>query len=316
VTKTVYLDQNKWIDLSRARHGEDGGATFDAALKAATEAVEKGTAMFPLSVAHYFETWKRYKGDPRRRVGGVMSDLSRHRTIAGQQPLTQMEVDVALFKRFGTPDPPRTVEVFGYGAAHAFDKPALAEYANWPAPAGPDSQILAETMERELISGPVEDLPIAELARPDLTAAQNYAASENEQTARFVAADSNGDEIDRTIAAAEVLSLCAVTVPALKRAGVSVEQFLALGQDGLTAFMLSMPRRGAAMQLRQRRFRELHQKWKPNDLNDIAYLSLSLAYCDVLVTERQWTHRMRQAKLDEQYGTVVIADLRELPDHL
>jgi hypothetical protein len=171
-------------------------------------------------------------------------------------------------------------------------------------------------MERELISGPVEDLPIAEIARPDLTAAQNYAASENEQAARFVAATSNGDEIDRTIAAAELLSLRTVTEPALKAAGVSVEQFLALGHDGLTAFMLSMPWRGAAMQLRQRRFRELHQKWTPNDLNDIAYVSLGLAYCDVLITERQWVHRMHQAKLDEQYGTLVIADLRELPEHL
>ena len=53
-----------------------------------------------------------------------------------------------------------------------------------------------------------------------------------------------------------------------------------------------------------------------NDLNDIAYLTLGLAYCDVLVTERQWVHRIRQAKLDELYGTIVIYDLRELPDHL
>jgi hypothetical protein len=208
------------------------------------------------------------------------------------------------------------VEVFGYGAAHTFNEPALGDYSNWPGAAGLDGQILAEAMEHELISGPVEDLPIADIARPDLTAAQNYATSENEQTARFVAASSDGDEIDRTIAAAEVLSLRAMIEPALKRAGVSVEQFLDLDEDGLTAFMLSMPWRGAAMQLRQRRFHELHQEWKPNDLNDIAYLTLGLAYCDVLVTERQWVHRMCQTKLDEQYGTVVIADLRELPDHL
>ena len=63
----------------------------------------------------------------------------------------------------------------------------------------------------------------------------------------------------------------------------------------MTEFMRSMPWRGAAMQLRQRRFHELHQQWTPNDLNDIAYLTLALAYCDVLVTERQWVSRIREA---------------------
>ena len=311
--KTVYLDQNKWVDLSRARHGEDGGAPFAAALKAATEAAEAGTAMFPLSAGHYFETWKRCKGDPRRKVGGVISDLSRHRTIAGQQPLTEMEIDAALLERFGTPDPPRKVEVFGYGAAHTFNEPALADYESWPLFAELGD---ADTIERELICGPVENLPIAGVAQPDLTAAQSYARSENEQAARFLAAKANADAIDLTIAALEVESLMPLIEPALKQAGVSLAQFYDLGPEGLTAFLLSMPWRGAATQLRQRRFHELHQEWTPNDLNDIAYLTLGLGYCDVLVTERQWVARMRQAKLDEQYGTVVIADLRELPDHL
>ena len=310
---TVYLDQNKWVDLSRARHGEDGGAQFVAALNAAIEAVEAGTAMFPLSVAHYLETWKRYKGEPRRRVGSVISDLSRHCTIAGQQPLTEMEIDAALLKRFGTPDPPRTIEIFGYGAAHTFNQPALADYASWPMFTGLGD---TDAMEHELICGPVENLPIAGIALPDLTAAQNYAKSENEQAARFLAANANADVIDLTIAALEVHGLMPLIKPALKQAGVSLAEFYELEADGMTAFMLSMPWRGAAMQLRQRRFHELHQKWTPNDLNDIAYLPLGLAYCDVLVTENQWVHRMRQTKLDRQYGTVVIADLRELPDHL
>jgi hypothetical protein len=163
VEKAVYLDQNKWVDLSRARHGEDGGAPFAAALKAATEAVEAGTAMFPLSAGHYFETWKRYKGEPRRKVGGVISDLSRHRTIAGQQPLTEMEIDAALLQRFGTPDPPRKVEVFGYDAAHTFNEPALADYESWPLFADLGD---ADAIERELICGPVENLPIAGIAQP------------------------------------------------------------------------------------------------------------------------------------------------------
>jgi len=301
----IYLDQNKWIDLSRARHSEQGGGAFKPALAAAERAVADGRATFPLSVAHYLETWKRYKGEPRRRVGSVMSDLSRHRTVAGQQPSPRWRLTARAAQALRDPDPPRVVEIFGYGAAHAFNEPVLAEYASWPLAAELNDQALAAVIEREMISGPVEDLPVAEIAQVNLAPAQNYARSENEQAEIFRAASSDRDEIDRVIAAAEVMSLLPVITPALKAAGVSLAQFYELGEDGMNEFMFSMPWRGAAMRLRQRRFHELHQQWTPNDLNDIAYLTLGLAYCDILVTERQWVHRICHTKLDELYGTIV-----------
>jgi hypothetical protein len=317
--KTVYLDQNKWLDLSRAHHGDTTGQPFLQALAAVSEAVESSSASFPISAGHYFETWKHRDATKRRALGEVMSAISRYCTIGDYQSLTVAEIDAALQETFGSPVTPRTASVFGYGAAHAFGDPVLANYreiaATDPRFAGQDG-VIAEAIEREMISGPPANLPVAGIAQPDLGSAKAYAQGENELAAAFIAQGTGREEQERTIAWQELQSLLHLIIPALARAGVPVEDFMGLGAGGITDFMLSMPWRGSVLSVRQRRHREAHQAWKDNDLNDISYLNLGLAYCDILVAEKQWVSRMLAAKLDERCQTVVLADLRDLPKYL
>ena len=51
-------------------------------------------------------------------------------------------------------------------------------------------------------------------------------------------------------------------------------------------------------------------------MQDKAALSIAVAYCDVVVTERQWVHVLKQAKGDEKMGTVLFSDLAKLPEAL
>ncbi|HEV2772803.1 MAG TPA: hypothetical protein VGV57_08260 [Thermoleophilaceae bacterium] len=121
----VYLDQAKWIDLANAAQGRPNGARFGDALTVVRAAVDRGLASFPLSAAHYLETCRR--ADPRSRLAlaRVMSEISRHHTIAGPQALVPAEVEAALHERFGRPLGPKTAQVFGFGASHAFNNPSL-----------------------------------------------------------------------------------------------------------------------------------------------------------------------------------------------
>lgn len=45
---TVYLDQNKWIDLARAESGHPQGARFIETLAVLKAAADEGRARFPL----------------------------------------------------------------------------------------------------------------------------------------------------------------------------------------------------------------------------------------------------------------------------
>lgn len=65
----VYLDQNKWIDLARAAHGRPGGESHRDALDLLRYATEQYLVSLPLSMAHYFETWKR--GTPPHASGSA-----------------------------------------------------------------------------------------------------------------------------------------------------------------------------------------------------------------------------------------------------
>ena len=89
----VYLDQNKWVDLSRGfdSDGADGARFRDVALEIEA-AVEARRASFPLSVAHIFETWKRRKWEPRHALAATMTRISRNDAIAAPHALLHAEL--------------------------------------------------------------------------------------------------------------------------------------------------------------------------------------------------------------------------------
>lgn len=58
------------------------------------------------------------------------------------------------------------------------------------------------------------------------------------------------------------------------------------------------------------------RKYKANDIQDFAHASAALAYCDAFATERSLGSLVTQAKLDAQYGTVVLPNTAALRDWL
>ncbi|WP_167045026.1 hypothetical protein [Salinibacterium sp. ZJ454] len=68
--------------------------------------------------------------------------------------------------------------------------------------------------------------------------------------------------------------------------------------------------------MRSAKLRQTQQKWELNDFNDILALPVAAVYCDIIVTEKQWVHRLRQGKVDERYGTTLLHDTADLVDIL
>lgn len=97
------------------------------------------------------------------------------------------------------------------------------------------------------------------------------------------------------------------------RAAVTLDEFTALGRQGLTDFMFDLPSRVALLELMWRQHADLQTKWKPNDLNDLVYLSAAIGYCDIVVTERRWSAMLAQIDVRSMTGTTVLGKLAELP---
>ena len=76
------------------------------------------------------------------------------------------------------------------------------------------------------------------------------------------------------------------------------------------------PAAGRAVGCSTRCARDLHARGQhePSDLNDLAALSIAVAYCDIVVTEKQWVHVLTKSKADKQMNTTLLSDVAKLPE--
>jgi hypothetical protein len=107
----IYLDQWLWVDLARANTGHVRGASYIPVLDYLRKARAMGTIACPLSSTHYMETQGNPNFRQRSDVAKVMAELSGLCALSGIGPLRRAELDQALFKRFGRPDPPRKLNL-------------------------------------------------------------------------------------------------------------------------------------------------------------------------------------------------------------
>ena len=319
--KHVYLDQNQWSYLSLARQGGARTPGEAAAAEAIERSVTDGTASYPLSTAHVFETWKQHRAEKRLPLARTMMEVSRNEAIAPPQQLLPTELDRALHRRFARPDRPADVRPFGRGLAHLsggaipHPDPELIRYVQGLHPAMDDGRIV-DWIDALLLAGPDADLPTDEIGQPPLQFAEGFAAAQTEQQELFKQAGTSRAELLRTVTANMLLDIKEPLSDALRRGGVTLEEFTDLGRDGLTDFMRDLPSRVALLELMLRQHRDLETKWKANDLNDLVYLSAAIGYCDIVVTERRWSAMLNQTVVPTDTGTVILGKLSDLPDAL
>lgn len=311
----VYLDQAKWIDLARAMHGRPDGEGFRDALDVARHSVALGVAQFPLSFAHYIETWRAGNEQRRRRLAEMMIELSRAAVMTRPPELCDNELDtmIAALHRVS---PRRARPVFGSGFAY-LDGQLIH-------PPLPDALSLAA--EREWLATRPDGF--ASYGRGHRTFGDVYSAGE-QGLVRGQADDRATHEA--VIALSAVMEIYENIEWALQRAGLGQDALGPIGRvrpdlprhlvgrvlnDAMPiadSFIAGLPTRDAALRLRLMRHQNPAVRWESNDLNDIAYLACAVVHCDILVTERQWVHELRRSGLLDQHGTQALDDVSELP---
>lgn len=101
-----------------------------------------------------------------------------------------------------------------------------------------------------------------------------------------------------------------------ERLAVDLERLFDGSPTLITHFLEAMPSRWVEKELRRIRQSNPQKRWEGNDLNDVTALSITVPYCDVVITERSWTAMINNQKINRRFNTQVLHDLRELPDLL
>jgi len=320
----VYLDQNKWIDLARAATGHPAGARYVEVLEAARAAVAAGTASFPLDMFRYAETSKRSDDRSRNDVANVMSELSNRHTMAPGRYVLPAELDHALNARYGRPEEPRSPEVFGIGIQHLtngqvvlpeLDISLLRSSGNdIDASDYPKTQeIYAKLIEAELLRVGPAMARLAGVVTDTRHLDQQYVDHENKIASEIRASGLSGDMLELAVRAADLGDIRPAVTQAVEGIGLTWDRFVEdLGPAGVVEFMDDLPTRHVTNVMRGARLRQTEQAWEPHDLNDILGLPIAAAYCDVVVTEKQWAHRFTQAKIEARYGTTILRSVADL----
>ncbi|MFJ9636818.1 hypothetical protein [Streptomyces sp. NPDC101178] len=345
-TKIVYLDQNKWIDLLRAeKSGEDSPSL--AAGAALRQAVAAGRAVVPLSAGHYLETWHRSNWESRHALARLMRDISQFSTLAPIQSVQRWEMDLALVDYLGFAANQMVSEtirdrILGRGVDHAFASPTgrLRLVESVAARGVPEREELEPSSEFMDLLERVRSLPNDAYEWWSLAGNENdsmihddwetrgqhrigdsYAEQERALSAHLVENPEKKGKLDYFIATQDLIGLSEDIHEAAKSVGITDLDVLGRlvemgGPEAGKGFLHSMPSVAVRYDARRLKHRNAQWPWQQHDHIDLASLSVALPYADIVVTERQWAHLFKVAKLDRRFETRVISRLGDLPQYL
>lgn len=311
----LYLDQNKWIDLARAWHDRPGGERFRATLDTLLRLVQQDKIVLPLSSTHVLETARAGDPDRRKRLVEVMVALGRGSVIAPSHAVIRVLARRSAQELFVRTPPEAAPAIFGRGIAFAFGESLQSALAH------------GRTAEQAALLEAALDTPGGwmhmlsvddeKLRQAGVSASRRVSAdaAKRRQGGRFRYPMSKAERI-RAVYANAMIDLREEVDGALAAIGRTPNQMMALGHSSAMAWAEAIPplRIEACLAVE----RDLHRDRVvvANDVQDIASLSMAIAYCDVTVTERFWTDIATRLELCNSYGTRIVSDLASLPDLL
>jgi len=327
-TIIVYLDQNKWIDLSRAYHGIPEGQKFKHVLEKIQKAVSNKNAIFPLSFEHIFETNKDPDVERRKRLAKVMAEISQGIAISPQERTMQWELERALAKLFNEPIP-ETPSMFGYGLPCAFGTSLVMKDQNGNYFMKDQngnyvglSKNQFEQIRDKMFSPDATFDILMELNDDEFNAWTqifqvdhiNFAGRLEEYRKKVSGLDKSSRKHGYIVHLATALEK--EMTKALGFFNKTPEELFSIGAEKLDVFWEDVPTLNVEIELSVGRNEHWDRKIEPNDATDISFLNVALPYCDVLVVEKYFHNLIKQIGLDKKYKTHVFKDLNDLENLL
>jgi len=300
----IYLDQRHWITLAQQLHSPERVSVEERdAAQALIQKAQSAEVILPISAAHIVETapWGRH----RRDLAFTMIELSRgwqmrnplgvrrqeiQHALAGDPPganaVITLEPDVALTNRARVQAPsdfpPAFAEVYWRLTSITANIATMLEEAEHPS-AGP---------------GPEAAQRWAQTYGALATAAHQDRLSRGETRIRahnLLMTDLR-EEIEKAAAEAEASPM--------RLAGWLREN----SEEDLGA----APAIGSLREVLYHRLRNPSDRWEPNDLVDMTFLSCATGYADAVVAEKKFADYLRRAEQGGPRNGEVVSRLRDL----
>ncbi len=273
--KTIYLDQNKWIQLSKVLHGKEKNIAVIQQTEKLVSLAKREDILMPLSATHFLETARIAGGGKRERLGSVMWEYSGGQLLASQHAIIINELRKALTQivpELQQLDMPK-FQLIGRGLEHVF---GLNFADNIPS-------CMEDNFEKSVLMGvgPGRVLMEAFSNRTHQTRFQNHLRQipgiENELP------NSNWEDFLKAISITDILEPLNVVFQEL---GLEPTRFSS--REFLEDLIERMPTRRLDIHLHTQVFKNKQYRPKLTDLEDWTGLGVASMYCDYVVCEKHF----------------------------
>lgn len=348
----IYLDLNHWINLSKARIGQEAGAYSDL-LRELRVAGASGRAVVPISSTHYMEISRIASAQRRADLGLVMGEISGYVTLTPRETFLRYQFRRLLAEELRTgyavPPPPVT----GHGFSHAFGQPPkiwlqanravlasatvarVAEFIprleqfigfGWKFAASGRARTAMELIDEAMdgagqfgmLMGP-SDKKDPELLKLGFNPSAAYEVIESitrreEDLAQQLAAEPKWQQRLDDIIEARALywDLREDWDQALSDVWSRVVTMDEFGKERLHRILRGIPIVDIESAIRFANFSSGSHKWKKNDIHDSDFAGSAVTYCDVVLTERHLQTQLARQGIDRKYRTAVLSHPEDL----
>lgn len=319
----IYLDQNKWIELSRAIYRSD--PAYSELISKIIAKIASGEWIFPLSIIHLVETAKRVDDISRRQLERIMGCLSKGYTIVPYMQLNQAECENSVRRLMGLPiidlhkdairrDP---LNITGLNSVNMDVLDCLSE-----ANKAKFLECVSENYDLFSMQAEMENKnKIAEEVKNERD--EFFHILKNMRQNQLYLIAKTPPENRKHLYNASLISTFkrdfSVLIPtSLNKLDISEEQFLIALQKELknktqtVSFLESSPGFNVSNRLMYDIATNPDREIDKNDFFDISFLSVAVPYCDIIITENLWSDRIAYYQLDQKYNTKVSPKLKLL----
>lgn len=318
----IYLDQWVYVTFLRTYKGRSPEYPKYAEIcKGIIESSQNGINKFPFSFAHLEETLKRDELSSRKELFKFIFDLSRFYTIRTlASVIIELEVNNAIRKSLGGKPVDLSDNVFGNELGHCFgskveiksvepNKEIPEELKDKLYSACKDPELMADALctyqmmdakqsfqRNNDLADKLEELRKKEYSHPDKTMRKNIS------DARFLIDFIRDDFIKAVLE--------------FKLDFKKYTQHIFSSKESTTEFLRSIPTAYTFHVLNDARNLNTSRPIEPNDFWDLCTLATAVPYCDVVVTEREWSNILNQKRIGELYNTKIIHRIEDLSEFI
>ncbi|MQB43207.1 hypothetical protein [Rhizobium sp. ICMP 5592] len=313
-SRILYFDQNIWIAIAQGVKEPD---RYSEAYAVVELLVALGTAnklTIPLSFTNIYETHKVNDLDRRAHLAWVQASLSQGWVFRGRSALLREQLVEHLTTVFSIARPTRSHQWF---LSDVFFE-AVADYS---------PEVFGVTISDKFMTWIRENPPRAlftyltdksETIRA--TAVRKYSAGSSDLIARLEAQRElvNGESLamrKRVHSARLLIDHLDLIFSLAGELGLPISTVSDLGSSRARALTAQVP----AFHIERELAAITESEMRPineNDLRDLAALNIVLPYADIVVGEKAFINRARQARLGNHYGTILFTSISELREYL